>query len=93
MAGAAIKGLGKAYNLYKSRVDAMNRKIKTARSKRGATENLLDEYSDVLESEKKGIKTKKGFKEMQRKAKEKIEKEYKGLPEPKKRKTLKLKGK
>ena len=32
MAGAAIKGLGKAYNLYKSRVDAMNRKIKNSRN-------------------------------------------------------------
>ena len=93
MVGIAKKGFGRAYNLYKSRVGAMNRKIKKAKNKKAATEGLLDEYSDVLEAEKKGIKTKKGFKEMQRKAKEKIEKEYKGLPGPEKRKTLKLKGK
>jgi|TARA_R100001082_G_C4237292_1_gene105779 hypothetical protein len=80
MAGAAIKGLGKAYNLYKSRVDAMNRKIKKAGSKRAATESLLDEYSDVMEAKKKGIKTKKQFKQMKKEKAKKTAKEFKGLP-------------
>ena len=80
MAGAAIKGLGRAYNLYKSRVDAMNRKIKKAGSKRAATESLLEEYSDVMEAKKKGITTKKAFKEMKEEKSKKTAKEFKGLP-------------
>ncbi len=59
MAGAAIKGLGKAYNLYKCRADAMNRKSKQTGSKRAATESLPEEYSDDMEAKKKVIKTKK----------------------------------
>ena len=80
MVGIAKKGFGRAYNLYKSRVDAMNRKIKKAGSKRAATESLLDEYSDVMEAKKKGIKTKKQFKQMKKEKAKKIAKESKGLP-------------
>jgi len=87
-AGKALKGIGKAYDLYKSRVGAMNRQIK---KKKGSTATYAEEYGEVLEAEKKGIKTKKDFKKMQKEAKEKREKEYKGLPGPEKRKILKLK--
>ena len=55
-------------------------KIKKAGSKRAATESLLDEYSDVMEAKKKGIKTKKQFKQMKKEKAKKTAKEFKGLP-------------
>ena len=80
MVGIAKKGFGKAYDLYQSRLKAMNKKIGKAKSKKAATESLLDEYSDVMEAKKKGIKTKKQFKQMKKEKAKKIAKEFKGLP-------------
>ena len=80
MVGIAKKGFGKAYDLYQSRLKAMNKKIGKAKSKKAATESLLEEYSDVMEAKKKGIKTKKQFKQMKKEKAKKITKESKGLP-------------
>lgn len=79
--GGLAKAGKKAYDLYKSRVGAMNKKIKSGK---GTTATYAEEYGEVLEAEKKGIKTKKDFKKMQKEKAEKRAKEYKGLPEPEK---------
>ena len=80
----AKKGLGKAFKSWQDkRIGAMNRIVQKRPDIRGyskaQTERFIEEYGEVTSSK---AKSKKEYKLEQKKAKEKREKDYKGLPKP-----------